>query len=211
VDTGGVVATISRRDGSLLQSVSVGGKQVLKAGDSDGPALRSGEMRQMERFRGPSWNTHGWEKSRSLEKINIAETLYRGGPPREVTVEMAAPLRSVIVIRGRHLPSEAGRGILKAGLYDYAVRLHFYRGQSYIKVEYAVENSDRAQPQWSHLFREASLNHTLTLGTGAVVTGGGVMAQKVRPLRPFPSPRGRKAGWSRALVTARKNMAAKCS
>lgn len=194
VDTGGVVATISRRDGSLLQSVSVGGKQVLKAGDSDGPALRAGEMRQMERFRGPSWNTHGWEKSRGLEKINIAETLYRGGPPREVTLEMAAPLRSVIVIRGRHLPSEGGRGVLKAGLYDYAVRLHFYRGQSYIKVEYAVENSDRAQPQWSHLFREASLNHTLTLGSQAVVTGGGVTGQEGQAAAAFPVS-SREEGW----------------
>lgn len=194
VDTGGVVATISRRDGSLLQSVSVGGRQVLKAGDSDGPALRAGKMRQMERFRGPSWNTHGWEKSRSLEKINIAETIYRGGPPREVTVEIAAPLRSVVVIRGRHLPSERGAGILKAGLYDYAVRLHFYRGQSYVKVEYAVENADRTQPQWSHLFREASLNHTLTLGTGAVVTGGGVMAQEGPAVASFPVSSGEE-GW----------------
>ena len=194
VDTGGVVATISRRDGSLLQSVSVGGKQVLKAGDSDGPAVRSAAVRQMERFRGPSWNTHGWEKSRSLEKINIAESLYRGGPPREVTVETAGPLRSVIVIRGRHLPSAGGAGTLKDGLYDYAVRLHFYRGQSYIKVEYAVENADRAQPQWSYLFREASLNHTLTLGAGAVVTGGGVTAQEGPAVASFPVS-SREEGW----------------
>ncbi|MHB9156486.1 MAG: exo-rhamnogalacturonan lyase family protein [Thiobacillus sp.] len=194
VDSGGVVATISRRDGSLLQSVRVGGKQVLQAGAGDGPALRAGEMRQMERFRGPSWNTHGWEKSRSLEKIHIAESLYRGGPPREVTVEMAAPLRSVIVIRGRHLPSERGRGILQDGLYDYAVRLHFYRGQSYVKVEYAIENADRAQPQWSHLFREASLNHTLTLGTAAVVTGGGGVAREGPATASFPVS-SREEGW----------------
>ncbi len=195
VDTGGVVAKISRRDGSLLESVSVGGKQILKAGNSDGPALRAGEIRQMERFRGPSWNTHGWEKSRNLEKINIAEAIYRGGAPWEVSVEMAAPLRSVIVIRGRHLPSEGGRGTLKDGLYDYAVRLHFYRGQSYVKVEYAVENAGRAQPQWIHLFREASLNHTLTLGPRAVVTGGGLMAQQGRPaLASFPVT-AQQEGW----------------
>ena len=195
VDTGGVVATISRRDGSLLQSVSVGGKQVLKAGNSDGPALRAGEARQMERFRGQSWNTHGWEKSRSLEQVNIAEAVYRGGAPRAVSVEMAAPLRSVVLIRGRHLPPEGERGTLKAGLYDYAVRLHFYRGQSYIKVEYAIENADRTQPQWSHLFREASLNHTLTLGTRAVVTGGGLMAQQGAPaLASFPVT-DQQAGW----------------
>ncbi len=195
VDTGGVVATISRRDGSLLQSVSIGGKQVLKAGDSDGPALRAGEVRRMERYHGPAWNTHGWDHSRSLENVHIADAVYRGGPPREVAVEMAAPLRSVVLIRGRHLPGASGAGILKAGLYDYTVRLHFYRGQSYIKVEYAVENSDRAQPQWSYLFREASLNHTLTLGPGSVVTGGGLMAQQGSPaLASFPVS-SQEEGW----------------
>lgn len=195
VDTGGVVATIYRRDGSLLQSVSVGGKQVLKAGDSDGPALRAGEVQRMERYHGPEWNTHGWDHSRSLDSIRVAEAVYRGGPPREVAVEMAAPLRSVIVIRGRHLPTERGAGILKSGLYDYAVRLHFYRGQSYVKVEYAVENSDRAQPQSSHLFREASLNHTLTLGPGAVVSGGGLMAQQgASAMASFPVS-SQQEGW----------------
>jgi hypothetical protein len=195
VDTGGVLATISRRDGSLLQSVSVGGKQVLKAGGDDGPAVRSGDVRKMERFRGPEWNTHGWEKSRSLENIDVAESIYRGGAPREVKVEMAAPLRSVVVIRGRHLPATRGAGMLKSGLYDYAVRLHFYRGQSFIKVEYALENADRAQPQSSHLFHEASLNHTLTLGSRAVVTGGGLMAQQGAPaLASFPVT-AQQEGW----------------
>lgn len=195
VDTGTVVATISRRDGSLLQSVSVGGKQVLKAGAGDGPALRSGEVRRMERFHGPEWNTHGWEKSRSLENIRIAEALYRGGLPREASVEMAGPLRSVIVIRGRHEPTTRGAGILRDGLYNYTVRLHFYRGQSYIKVEYAVENSDRAQPQWNYLFREASLNHTLTLDPETVVSGGGEMALQDAPtVASFPVS-SREAGW----------------
>ncbi len=195
VETGALLATISRHDGSLLQSVSVGGRQVLKAAAGDGPALRSGEVRQVERFRGPSWNTHGWEKTRSLEKVHIAEGLYRGGAPREVAVETAAPLRSVVVIRGRHLPAAAGAGTLKGGLYDYTVRLHFYRGQSYIKVEYGVENADRAQPQSSHLFREASLNHTLTLAPGAVVTGGGELPLPGAPaVASFPVS-AQQAGW----------------
>lgn len=195
VDTGGVVATISRRDGSLLQSVSVGGKQVLRAGGSDGPALRSGKVQQMERFRGPEWNTHGWEKSRSLENIPIAEAVYRGGPPREVTVEMAAPMRSVVLIRGRHLPTIGGAGIVKAGLYNYTVRLHFYRGQSFVKVEYDVENSDRTQPQWSYLFREASLNHTLTLGPGTVLSGGGETAQQGFPAAASFPVSAQQEGW----------------
>ncbi|HMM46970.1 MAG TPA: hypothetical protein PKC12_03215 [Thiobacillaceae bacterium] len=195
VDTGALVATISRRDGSLLESVAVGGRQILKAAAGDGPALRSGEVRLMERFRGPSWNTHGWEKTRSLEKVQIAEAVYRGGPPRDVAVEMAGPLRSVVVIRGRHLPPSGAAGTIKGGLYDYTVRLHFYRGQSYVKVEYAVENADRAQPQSSQLYREASLNHTLTLGTGAVVTGGGEMPQADGPTTASFPIAARQTGW----------------
>ena len=207
VDTGALVATISRRDGSLLQSVSVGGRQVLKAGDGDGPAVRAGEVRQMERFRGPAWNTHGWEKLRTDERVRIDEAVYRGGPPREAKVEMAAPLRSVVVIRGRHLPTATGAGMLRDGLYDYTVRLHFYRGQSYVKVEYAVENSGRSQPQASYLFREAGLNHTLTLGDKAVLTGGGEMAQDGTPaVASFPLA-AQQQGWlvQRAGRNEKKN------
>lgn len=189
VDTGALVATISKSDGSLLHSVSIGGKQVLRAGPGDGPALRAGAVRQMERFRGPAWNTHGWEKARSLESVRIDEAIYRAGPPREVRVEMAAPLRSVIVISGRHLPAVGGAGSIRGGLYDYTVRLHFYRGQSYVKVEYAVENAGRTQPQWSYLFREASLEHSLVLGPGAVVTGGGQAATASYPVSA------QQAGW----------------
>ena len=207
VDTGGLVATISRRDGSLLQSVSVGGRQVLKAGNGDGPAVRAGEVRQVERFRGPAWNTHGWEKLRTDERVRIDEAVYRGGPPREAKVELAAPLRSVVVIRGRHLPASAGAGMLRDGLYDYTVRLHFYRGQSYVKVEYAVENSDRAQPQASHLFREAGLSHTLTLGPNTVLTGGGEGAQEGAPaVAAFPLS-AQQQGWlvQRAARSEKKN------
>jgi hypothetical protein len=177
VDTGGLVALIPRHGGSLLQSVSIGGRPILKAAAGDGPEVRSGAVQRMERFSGPAWNTHGWEKTRSEDAIPIAEALYRGGPPREVKVEMAGPLRSVILIRGRHLPTTRGTGTIAGGLYNYTVRLHFYRGQSYVKVEYALENSDRGTPQWDYLFREASLNHTLTLGPRATLTGGGVGAQ----------------------------------
>ncbi len=195
VDTGAVVAMISRREGSLLQSVSVGGKPILKSGDSDGPALRAGAVRRMERFRGPAWNNHGWEKSRSEEAIHVAEAVYRGGPPREVKVEMVAPLRSVVVIRGRHMPTGRGAGTIKDGLYNYTVRLHFYRSQSYIKVEYAVENSEREQPQWSHLFREASLSHTLILNSDAVLSGGGGGAQQdASAAASFPVS-AQQAGW----------------
>jgi hypothetical protein len=85
--------------------------------------------------------------------------------------------------------------MVKAGISASPVRLHFYRGQSYIKVEYALENADRGQPQWSYLFREASLNHTLTLGPGAVVSGGGLMAQQGAPaITSFPVS-AQQEGW----------------
>lgn len=183
VRTGALEAVVSTHDGSLLRSVAVGGKTVLQAGAGDGPALRSGESKFAEHFYGKAWNTHGWEKERSLDEVYVAEADYRGGTqaPDTVEIESTGPMHAVILIRGRYLPVGRGRGIIEKGIYRYTTRLHFYRGHSFIKVEHSVDNSDRAQPQWSYMFHEASLDFGLRLGGDAVVSGGGEEAQNGLP------------------------------
>ncbi len=175
VDTGPLRATVPRTTGQLLESVHVDGLSVLQADSSDGPALRSGEVNLAERVRGPSWNTHGWNRKRALEEIHIAETNYGGGPfrPNQVVVEQMGPMRTVVLIKGRYRPSRRGQGIREHGFYNYTTRLHLYRGKRFIKVEHSIDNSDREQPQWNLMFREASLEHTLSLAGVTRVTGGG--------------------------------------
>jgi hypothetical protein len=173
IDTGPLQAIIPRNSGRLLERVTVQGQTVLDARDGDGVHLRSGAVPEMERFRGPRWNPAGWEKERTTEKIAIVETDYRSDPTRDVVVETDGPLRTVVRIRGQHLPAASGAGIVDGGLYNYTVRLTFYRGHPYIHLQYDIENSDARQPQWMYLFREAGLRHSLALDGPLQVRGGG--------------------------------------
>ncbi|HJV24465.1 MAG TPA: hypothetical protein VJ673_02215 [Aromatoleum sp.] len=175
VKTGTLTARVSKKDGAVFKSVSIDTREILRGQAEDGPWLRSGAVDRMEHDTGSSWNTHGWNKTQNVEKVDIAESVYRGAPV-EVSVETRGPLRSVVVIRGRHMPGKSGRGILREGMYNYTTRLHFYRGQGFVKVEHAIENSDRTPPLYNHLFREAGLSHSLRLANDAVVTGGGLQA-----------------------------------
>lgn len=195
VRTGALAAAIPKLDGALLHEITLHGETLLRAQPGDGPRLRAGEAKLAEHSYGPAWNTHGWNKSRSLEKVNIAEADYVANRPRTVTVETNGPLRTVIQIRDRHAPISPGPGILKDGLYYYTVRLHFFRNKNFVLVQYDIENSGRKQPQWNHLFREASLRHTLALGGKVRITGGGrIPGDNLPPAASFPLAPG-QAGW----------------
>jgi len=195
VRTGALEAAISKHDGALLREVVLDGETILRAQPGDGPRLRAGQVKLAEHSYGPAWNTHGWNKTRSLEEVDIAEADYIADRPREVTVEMNGPLRTVIRIHGSHAPISQGPGILKDGLYNYTVRLHFFRNKNFVLVQYDIENSGRKQPQWNHLFREAELRHTLTLGGKVRLTGGGrVPSDKLPATASFPLAPG-QAGW----------------
>jgi len=185
VDTGPMMAAIDRHSGRLLRSVTVGGREFLRAGEGDGPFLRTGEVHVADHFWGPSWNTHGWAHTHQIEDVDLAEVTYRGAgdPAPEVTVERAGPLHTIVRVRGRHLPSVGGDGVVERGVYLFTTRLHFFRGQSYIQVDYDIENADRSRPQWCYLFREAGLQHHLTLGGTLTLTGGTVRATHTLVLR----------------------------
>ena len=195
IRSGPLTARVSTQDGSLFKSVSIDDHEILRAQPDDGPWLRSGEVGRMEHNTGSAWNTHGWEKTRSVENVDIAEHVYRSGPPNEVVVETRGPLRTVVLVRGRHLPGKSGKGILRDGLYNYTTRLHFFRGHSFVKVEHAVENSDRAQPLYNHMFREAGLAHALRLDGEPLVTGGGLQAESGLPATASTRLAGSEQAW----------------
>lgn len=175
VNTGPLEVTIPRERGKLIQSASVNGIPVIKAGADDGPSIRAGETLLAEHFTGSAWNTHGWDKTRKMEEIYLKEMEYSGAysSPTNVTVEKHGPLHTVILVRGTHMPQQGGKGVRDSGYYNYSTRLHFYYNKSFIKVEHSIENSDRSQPQWNLMFHEAGINHSLVLDDTVTVTGGG--------------------------------------
>ncbi len=176
VNTGVLEASISRTTGNLIERVLVNGTPVLQARAGDGPYIVSGKVESFDHFEGTSWNTHGWKKTRSTMQHAVTEARYKGGAPDEVEVESAGPMHAVILLRGNHEAPGRGEGVIASGLYNYSVRLHFYHGHSFIKVEYSIENSATSQPQWNYLFREAGLVHHLLLESPAVLVGGGDVA-----------------------------------
>ncbi len=176
IETGPMTASIDRHSGRLLRSVNVGGREFLRAGETDGPFLRTGEVHRADHYWGPSWNTHGWRKMHQVEDVTLAEAAYRGaGDSRaEVVVERAGPLHTIVRIRGRHLPEGNGAGLIEQGVYLFTTRLHFFRGQTYIEVDHDIENADRHRPQWCYLFHEAGLQQQLALTGNLILTGGKV-------------------------------------
>ena len=180
VSTGELLAVIPKIGGKVFDLVKIGGETVIAAGSDNGPFILSGEIHQMEHFQGNSWNTHGWNAKKSLVKTDITEALYCGAQDKNgaAKIEQAGAMRAVVLIKGKHMPALKGDGILSEGLYNYTIRLHFYRGKSYIKVEYAIENSDKKQPLYNHLFRQAGLQHHLQMNNLPVVTANGGGAAK---------------------------------
>ncbi len=172
VDTGVLRAVVGRRHPAMLRQVQVGGRVVLDDQGRAAPGLRTGEVRLMERHRGVSWNNAGWNRITTLDDQFVAEADYAGRPDTDVAVETAGPLRTVLMVRGGYRPVSAGRGTVDEPL-RYTTRLTFYRGQAFVKVEHDIENSSRTQPQWMHLFREATLEFPLRLdGPVSYVAGG---------------------------------------
>lgn len=172
VDTGALRAVVGRRHPAVLRQVTVAGRVVLDDKGRAGPGLRTGEVNLMERHRGASWNNAGWNRITTLDRQFVAEADYAGRPDMDVAVETAGPLRTVLVVRGGYRPVNPGRGTVDEPL-RYTTRLTFYRMQAFVKVEHDIENSSRAQPQWMHLFREATLDFPLRLdGPVSYVAGG---------------------------------------
>ncbi len=70
---------------------------------------------------------------------HAAHRLYRASQDAEseVTIEESGPMRVVIKAVGRHMPDEPEGPDDK--LLDYVIRIHAYRGQSYLRVFYTAE------------------------------------------------------------------------
>ncbi|MCG3180725.1 MAG: hypothetical protein BIFFINMI_03088 [Phycisphaerae bacterium] len=76
-----------------------------------------------------------WSNSPNLPAYRLYSSA--NDPDCQVAVEEAGPMRVVIKAVGRHLPDKPADASDK--LLDYVIRIHAYRGQSYLRVVYAAE------------------------------------------------------------------------
>lgn len=180
INTGKLTVSISKKNGYLFNSVKIKDQEVIKEDVRNGPFIKSGEIREMEHFNGSSWNTHGWEHTKRIEKKFIRENDYLASQhiPDQVSLETSGPLRTVVAVKGKFLPASKGKGVIKEGLYRYTSRIHFYKNKTFVKVDHSIENSETRPPLYNYMFVEAGLQHGINLNKDAQVTVCGVDKDK---------------------------------
>ncbi|MFC1672349.1 hypothetical protein ACFL01_04370, partial [Planctomycetota bacterium] len=175
VSAGELQVEFSRKKCSLFESVRVGGTQIVKAAAHDGPRATT-EKQDFERRTGRRWAAHGWESSVKLGQRPIKQADYYGdiGTPDEVVIERNGPMHVVVRVSGTFRPAEEGKDVLEFGPYNFAYRVHLYKGKDYVRVEHSVENSRFAWPRFQVKLIDHSLWTTLALGKNLSCTYGGV-------------------------------------
>ncbi len=169
VDTGPLQATIPKEGNALLEKVSLYGRTLLEDPATATPFLHSAAVNYAQRFWGDEWNTHGWEKEREVEEVEVPEALQHA-QLESVTVEEAGPLHGVVAIRGHFVPPPDIR-FPNSLRWNFTIRLHFYRGKSYLQVVYAIENSSGQRPQWVMPFIETGMSLSLAEPAGEATFG----------------------------------------
>ncbi len=111
VDTGAMKARLLTSGANLIESLSVGGREVARAGQlvcilQNGPDVDEGVAPRREKF-----------------MSNV----------QKVTVEQAGPVRAVVKIDGMHKTANGAREWL-----PFSVRLYFYAGQEAVRVVHTL-------------------------------------------------------------------------
>jgi hypothetical protein len=171
VDTGPLQAIVSARDGRIFDSVVIDNEQIISRNKAGGPYVRSRATEHFKRYTGKAWNTHGWERDELLVTRRVDEEIYSGRfADAELVVEERGPLRATLRIRGTHVPPLGKQNGVSESFYNYTIRLHFYAGKSFVKVQLDVENSSTKQSQWNLPFLEAGLLQGIELKPDRDVT-----------------------------------------
>lgn len=180
VNTGPLKAVISRTKGTLLEAVYLDmnhdGKfdpeeQVIRPDRENGIHLTSADQ-EVVSGSCDSYNMWGTGSGRIQQYHKtgrlIEHTYMSGfGKPEKVEVESAGPVRTTILIQGRHLPLKQQKGILPEGFYAYAVRLSFFYGQSFILIEPVIENNRDDFPIHIYEIKDMRLHFSTVLDPDA--------------------------------------------
>ncbi len=169
VETGPLKAVVSKQRGTLLESVFVEGRQVIQPDIRNGIHITS-ENQKVVYGTTDGYNMWGTGSGRITNyepKGRLAIHTYMSslGPPEKVEIEANGPVRATILIQGRHLPQEKGPGIKPDGFYHYTVRLHFFAGKPFIKMEQSIDNNRQDYP--IHIYRIKDLRLHFALANQA--------------------------------------------
>ncbi len=79
VDTGPLQAVIPKKGKALFEKVTLNGRTLLEGDAVGAPFLHSAAVNYAQRFWGDEWNTHGWDKEREVEEVEVPEALQQAG------------------------------------------------------------------------------------------------------------------------------------
>jgi exo-rhamnogalacturonan lyase-like protein len=125
VSTGPLELVIDRKRPGLFRSVKIDGKERVTGGGRGLVVYLPGEARKVQKKQGRKTIT---VTERGPGKAVVA------GPPSEVVVEQAGPMRAVVRIRGTFLG-------VHNGLLNYTVRISAFAGQKSLKMHVWLENN----------------------------------------------------------------------
>lgn len=161
-DTGPLRAVIDPYDFGLFHELSL---------DLDGDGAFSPE----ERIIGP-------EAGGGLYVVDAEGKEFVSRAPEEVTVEENGPVRAVVRVRGRHAAADGGE------LFEYIVRLIFYRGHSHVRILHTFGN-DTLPDEMTDIAR-LGIRLPLQVAEGAVAVLGADLDAPDTGMVGVPLPEG---------------------
>ena len=176
LSTGKLKVVVSKKRCSLFESVSLGGEELVKAAEHDGPRATT-DAQDYTRSYGGDWNLHGWSGKRDQVGVHpIKRADYFGdlGAPDRVAVERKGPLHAIVRVDGAYRPTEEGKDVLAHGVYNFTYRVHVFKDKDYVRVEHSIENSRFEEPRFQTKLLDHSVWSSLAMKGNLACTYGGL-------------------------------------
>ena len=183
VYTGRLKAVISRERGTLLETVHIDldndkkfepDERVIEPDYSNGVHVIS-DSQEIVKGSTDLYNMWGYGSGRISEyqkagKLVEHPYLSGLGKPDRVEIESNGPVRATVLIQGKHFPrAEKGIRGIKKGFYYYTTRLHFFSGQTFVRIEHSIDNNRSDFPLHMYAIKELKLHFNLDLGKGSTI------------------------------------------
>jgi exo-rhamnogalacturonan lyase-like protein len=125
VSTGSLTVVIDKKKPGLIQSITVAGKELVTGAGRGAVLYAAGDPKQVQKKRG--------RRTYTVTEYGPGKQVP-AGPPSEVVVERAGPLRAMVRVRGK-FPG------VHNGLLTYTARISVFAGQKFVKVHFWLENN----------------------------------------------------------------------